>query len=200
MKHAKKFFALLLCATLFVGLTTPAFADEPAFTITADKQMVATGENFTLTAVNAPQAEAGQSIQYHWLFITLPENGHVGTISLGTTADAVIQIQAPGRDVLWPDYNNPFSQRFSMQYWCVVDISDASGLVASYRSSRITVQGYYNLTDSFAVPYEALGYALLGVFINPFRNVFYSIACLFGIVWSPFVALANSAQAKRVNG
>ena len=203
MKHAKKCFALLLCAALLTALAVPAFAETSDFTVTADKRMVATGESITLTAVNAPQAQAGQTVQYRWYFSWSPANvsGKYGNVSIGTTADAVIQAQAPGRDVVLLTYfNDPYGQQFTTWYWCVVEVSNASGPVASYKSSKIEIQGYYSLRDSFALPYEYLGYAFAWSLILYPKAIFASIACLFGILWSPFVALANSMEAKRVNG
>ena len=177
--------------------TPPTYASAPAFAVTADKKMVATGESITLTAVNAPQAQAGQTVQYHWYFYFAPIHGN-GSRLVGTTADAVIQIQAPGRDIVRPTQANPFSQQFSTKYWCVAEISDASGLVASYGSNEIDVLGYYSLRDSFAVPYEYFPSAAVLFFVP---GVFFqAIACLFGILWSPWVAVANTAEAKRVNG
>ncbi|MCL2299698.1 MAG: hypothetical protein FWC27_06075 [Firmicutes bacterium] len=210
MKRAKMFFALLLCAALSVGLATPAFAETSDFTVVADKRMVATGETITLTAVNAPQAQAGQTVQYRWFFSYSldPESAVEYAVLLGATTDTVIQAQVPGRDsvkTLAGDPGSLYSQQFSTRYWCVADISGSAGIVASYRSSKIKGQGYYSLKDSFALPYEHLAEAIVYmlipglVFAEP--SVFFdSIACLFGIVWSPFVGLANAAEAKRVNG
>jgi len=203
----KKLLCALLALALAFTLALPAFADTPEFTITADKRMVATGESITLTAVNAPQAQAGQTVQYRWYFNYSPTaaSSEIGHALIGTTTDAVIQAQAPGRDVVWPTYTKPFTQQFTTRYWCVVDISDASGPVASYTSSKIEVMGYYGLGDSFAVPYVYFGYILAYMLVPMF--IFYdltsipiSIACLFGIFWSPFVLLANSVKAKLVNG
>ena len=200
MKRAKIILALLLCGTLLAGLATPAFADAPAFTVTADKQMVATGESITLTAVNAPQAQAGQTVQYRWYFSIFAG----GSGLIGTTTDAVIQTDA----VKPTTYRNPFTQQFPIEYSCVLDIVDnASGtVVASYTSSKIDVLGYYSLNDSFAVPYEYLVEALVYILLVP-GYVFFepmlllrAIACFFGILWSPWVAVANGAEAKRVNG
>ena len=218
MKLAKIIFALLLCGTLFVGLATPAFADEsafvdapafadeptfadePAFTIAADKKMAASGESITLTAVNAPQPQAGQSVQYRWYFsIYGVESGLIGT-----TTDAVIQTDA----VKPTTFRSPFTQQFPIEYSCVLDIvDDASGtVVASYTSSKIDVLGYYSLSDSFAVPYDYLVEALVYILLVP-GYVFFepmlllrAFACFFGILWSPWVAVANGAEAKRVNG
>jgi len=174
-------------------------SNASAFTVTADKQMVATGESITLTAVNVPQAQAGQSLEYHWYVNCFYGDSH--NLSIGTTVDAVIQTQAPSKDDMkaMKAYGDPFSQQFPTEYWCIVKVSDASGLVASYTSSRIEVSGYYSLRDSFVVPYEYIGYTfLLAFFVPPL--FFENIGCLFGILWSPFVALANAAEAKRVNG
>jgi len=97
-----------------------------------------------------------------------------------------------------------FNHKFPITYSCQAIVTERYEVVAYYNGA-IEVQGYYNLRDSIAVPYEYLGEAIVYmlipglVFFEPML-FFGSIACLFGIVWSPFVALANSMEAKRVNG
>ena len=135
MKRAKIILALLLCGALFAGLAMPAYASAPDFAVTADKKMVATGESITLTAVNAPQAQAGQTMQYHWYFYY--DAGYATKKLLGTSSDAVIQVQAPGRDVVISTYMGyPFSQQFKTWYWCVSEISVRARRVLRKRQRR----------------------------------------------------------------
>lgn len=200
MKQVKLISAILLCAALLVGLATPAFADTSEFTVTADKKMVATGESITLTAVNAPQPEEGQTIKYTW---NLSYRNDRITKLLGTTEEPVIQAQVP---VFGADYwSTPYDQKHPSKIWCVAEISDADGPVASYKSSSIVVMCYYNLGDSFAVTYACL--ALILMFMTSPMIVIEEPTILvdgfvyfFGVLWLPFVALANVAEAERVNG
>jgi hypothetical protein len=202
MKRAKVLFAILLCGTLLVGLVTPAFADTSAaeFTVSADKKMVATGENITLTAINAPQVQAGQILEYRWYFSY--RNDRITNL-LGTTEDPVLQTKLPA---MGADYwSTPYNQKHPLKFWCVAEISDDNGLFSAYTSGKVDVMGYYSLGDSFAVTYASFALAL--TFIPMPTIVFETPTILidafvyfFGFLWLPFVALANSVEAGRVNG
>jgi len=200
MKHAKRLFAFLLCAALLTALATPAYALVPPTldaTITADMKMATAGDSVTLTVTGIPPLEAGQSIRYNWWYGYGDSNG----IGSCTTEDPVLQVQVPGRDIVRTGLHWLFNHKFILYYKCQAIVTDSSGIIAYYNGAT-EVQGYYNFTDSLAVPYEALGdgYMIVMPFLQPIPYAFYAIACLFGIVWSPWVALANSMEAKRVNG
>ena len=207
MVRAKKFFALLLCAALFAALATPAFAQEFAptqsyVTVTADKKMVATGESITLTVAGIPPLEAGQAIQYNWWV----KYGAVDGPAPGTTTEPVLRTQVHGREVVPRFYSSMINHKFPITYSCQARVTDGPGSIVAYYNGEIEVQGYYKLADGIAVPYEYLKEALAYMLFVP-GLVFYepmlfftSVACLFGILWSPFVALANSMEARRVNG